>query len=238
MHLDDPDTHKPIIPASLPSDSQTALCTSCHEDPHALNLLERDPHGEARLSCSACHEIHNDNKYPMLLAGPENTLCLDCHASVRSDFALPTHHPVVEQVVACRDCHIEVAQSPKQRSPGGPGEVCVKCHGRMQGPFPFEHEPAVNYSVNDGGCLSCHNPHGSAFPMLLKQSYESPHFSLCTQCHSVPKHLNNAQHGMQFAGVPCGECHADVHGSYDNRFLLDPALRPGCSWTEGGCHQF
>jgi len=239
MHVDDPDTYKPIIPANLPPDSLSAVCTACHKDPHALNLYERDPHGDADLSCSACHKIHNSNEYARLLKGPENSVCLGCHASVRSDFALATHHPVMEGVVTCRDCHIEIAQSPKQRTAGGPGEVCVQCHGSMQGPFPFEHEPAVNYAVNDGGCLNCHKPHGSTFPMLLKQSYESPHFSLCSQCHSVPKHLNNSHHGTQWAGVPCSDCHVDVHGSYVNRFLLDTSLEAqGCFWGGGGCHKF
>jgi DmsE family decaheme c-type cytochrome len=239
MHVDDPDTYKPIIPANLPADSLSAVCTACHKNPHALNMYERDPHIEADLSCDACHKIHNNNDYPALLKASANTVCLDCHASARSDFALPTHHPVMEGVVECRDCHIEIAQSPKQRTAGGPAETCVACHGRMQGPFPYEHEPAVNYAVNDGGCLNCHNPHGSVYPMLLKQSYESPHFSLCSQCHAVPKHLNNMQHGTQWAGVACSDCHVDVHGSYVNRNLLDPSLgAQGCFQGGGGCHKF
>jgi len=235
MHLNDPETYKPIIPANLPADSLTAVCTSCHKDPHALNLYERDPHGDAQLSCTACHKVHhNDNA--MLLRGPENKICLECHASVRSDFALTTHHPVMEGVVACRDCHTEVAQSPNQRKAGGPGEACVQCHGRMQGPFPYEHEAAVNYSANNGGCLNCHNPHGSGFPMLLKQSYESPHYSLCSQCHTVPKHLNNMKHGTKWAGMACYDCHTDIHGSYTSLHLLDPSLQAqGC--MKAGCHQ-
>jgi DmsE family decaheme c-type cytochrome len=236
MHVDDPDEYKPIVPGKLPADSMSAVCTDCHKDPHALNLYERDPHGDADMSCSACHKVHNSNEHASLLKGPENTVCLDCHASARSDFALPTHHPVMEGVVGCRDCHIEIAQSPKQRTRGGPGETCVECHGRMQGPFPFEHDPAVNYSVNEGGCLNCHNPHGSTFPMLLKQSYESPHFSMCSQCHVVPKHLNNMMHGSMWAGVPCNECHTDIHGSYTSPHLLDPSLgSQGC--LKAGCHQ-
>lgn len=236
LHVDDPDTYKPIIPANLPADSMAAVCTACHKDPHALNLYERDPHSVADLTCSACHKIHNTEKRAYLLKAPENDVCLECHASVRSDFAQSTHHPVMEGVVACRDCHTEVAQSPKQHRTGGPAEACVECHGRMQGPFPFEHEPAVSYSVNDGGCMNCHQPHGSSFPMMLKQSYESPHYSLCSQCHVVPKHLNNMKHGTMWAGVPCYECHTDVHGSYTSKHLLDASLESqGC--LKAGCHQ-
>jgi len=236
-HVEDPDTYKPIIPAHLPTDSLSAVCTACHVNPHALNMYERDPHGDAQLSCTSCHEIHNGNKYTKLLKGPENTVCLGCHASVRSDFALSTHHPVLEGVIACRDCHTEVAQSPKQRRAGGPGEACLQCHGQMQGPFPYEHDPAVNYSANEGGCMNCHSPHGSSYPMLLKQSYESPNFALCSQCHAVPsKHLNNMKHGTIWDGVPCYECHTDIHGSYTNKNLLDPSLQAqGC--LKAGCHK-
>lgn len=230
-HVDDPDTYKPLVSADL----LTAVCTSCHKDSHALNLYERDPHGDAKMSCDACHEFHS-YRYAGFLKGPENTTCLSCHASVRSDFALPTHHPVMEGVVACRDCHTEIAQSPKRRKAGGPTEACLNCHGRMQGPFPFEHEPAVNYSANEGGCMNCHSPHGSGYPMLLKQSYDSPHNSLCSQCHTVPGHLNNMQHGTTWASVPCYECHTDIHGSYTNRHLLDPSLQSqGC--LKAGCHK-
>jgi DmsE family decaheme c-type cytochrome len=237
-HLEDPEAYKPVKPSNLPADSLSAVCTACHQDAHPLNLMVRDPHRDANLACSGCHEVHG-NQHASLLKDEPNALCLGCHQSARAGFAMPTHHPVEEGVVECRDCHIEVAQSKKQRTPGGPGETCVKCHGSFQGPFPYEHEAAVNYSVNEGGCLNCHNPHGSTFPMLLKQSYEAPHYSLCSQCHSVPKHLNNVQHGTQWSGVPCGDCHVDVHGSYVNRNLLDQSLQSqGCFLGGGGCHQF
>jgi DmsE family decaheme c-type cytochrome len=238
MHVDDPDTYRPVHPDSLSADSLTAVCAACHADPHALNLYERDPHRDAGMSCKACHQVHG-NQHAALLKDTQNELCLGCHASARAGFAMPTHHPLGEGVVECRDCHIEVAQSKMQRTAGGPGDTCVRCHGAFQGPFPYEHEPAVSYSVNEGGCQNCHNPHGSTFPMLLKQSYESPHYSLCSQCHSVPKHLNNPNHGTQFAGVPCGDCHVDVHGSYVSRHLLDPSLQAqGCFPGGGGCHDF
>ncbi len=237
MHVEDPDTYKPVLPTRLAADSLMAVCTTCHKDPHPVNLYALDPHFDADLSCLACHQVH-DNQHTALLKDEPNDLCLGCHASARAGFAMPTHHPLEDGVVECRDCHIEVAQSKKQRTAGGPGETCVKCHGSFQGPFPYEHEAAVNYSVNDGGCQNCHNPHGSTFPMLLKQSYEAPHYSLCSQCHSVPKHLNNMQHGTQWAGVPCADCHVDVHGSYTNRFLLDSSLETqGCYLGGGGCHQ-
>ncbi|HET6347668.1 MAG TPA: cytochrome c3 family protein [Candidatus Krumholzibacteria bacterium] len=234
-HVDDPDTYKPLNPAKLPADSTKAVCTRCHQNPHALNLYERDPHETADLACTACHQVHQ-HKHAYLLKDEQKDLCLSCHANVRQEFAKTSRHPVMDGVMECMDCHKEVAQSPKQRHPSGPTAVCVTCHGEFQGPFPFEHPAAVDYSTEEGGCMNCHSPHGSQYPRLLTQSYESPHYSLCSQCHSVPKHLNNLKHGTRWAGVPCNECHSDIHGSYTHRNLLDPSLESqGC--LKAGCHK-
>ncbi|HXS10007.1 MAG TPA: cytochrome c3 family protein [Candidatus Krumholzibacteria bacterium] len=217
------------------ADSVAALCTTCHAHPHTLNMFERDPHQDADLSCLSCHRIH-DNKHAGLLVDEQTTLCYSCHPSARADFAKSSRHPVEDGVMNCSDCHMTVNQSKKQHTGSGPGETCVSCHAMFQGPFPFEHQAAVEYSTDDGGCLNCHLPHGSAHPRLLKRSYESPNFALCMQCHSIPKHMNNQNHGTQWAGVPCNECHVDVHGSYESRHLLDPALESqGCFAV--GCHQ-
>ena len=234
-HLEEPEEHPVSNPEHMRADSVSALCTTCHAHPHTLNMLERDPHQDADLSCLSCHRIH-DNKHAGLLVDEQTTLCYSCHPSARADFAKSSRHPVEDGVMQCMDCHMTVNQSKKQHTGSGPGETCVSCHAMFQGPFPFEHQAAVEYSTDDGGCLNCHLPHGSAHPRLLKRSYESPNFSLCMQCHSIPKHMNNQNHGTQWAGVPCNECHVDVHGSYESRHLLDPALESqGCFAV--GCHQ-
>ena len=48
--------------------------------------------------------------------------------------------------------------------------------------------------------MTCHEPHGSALPKMVKQPYEPPHYQLCSQCHSVPRHNSNPMHGTTFAG--------------------------------------
>lgn len=234
-HLDDPD-QLPVTPRAMRADSLTAVCTACHAGAHALNLHERDPHRDADLSCLACHEVHA-NEHVGLLKDEQPDLCYECHASVKGDFAQVSRHPVEDGVVACSDCHAGVAQSAKQRVATGPGGTCVTCHAAFSGPFPFEHQASVDYSTQEGGCLNCHAPHGSSQPRLLTQPYAPPHFDLCTQCHVVPGHQYNVNHGTQFAGVACNECHVDVHGSYESRRFLSPALESqGC--FVAGCHQF
>lgn len=236
-HAEDPETHPAPNPENFPADSLVARCTTCHEDPHALNLFERDPHGAAGLACASCHRVHDSGKHLGLLIDDEPKLCFSCHASEKGDFAMPTHHPVLEGVVTCSDCHVSVAQSAKQHVATGPSQTCTLCHAGFEGPFPYEHQAAVDYSTEEGGCLNCHAPHGSPNPRLLTQSYDAPDYALCVQCHSVPGHQNNPNHGTAWAGMPCADCHVDVHGSYDNANLLDPALvAQGCFAV--GCHAY
>jgi len=236
-HLDEPEENTAFNPEQSSADSLISRCTDCHADAHALNLFERDPHRDAGLACASCHRVHDATPHAGLLVDEEPQLCFSCHATQKADFAMPTHHPVIEGVVRCSDCHQSVAQSAKQHVPSGPSETCTLCHAMFEGPFPFEHAAAVDYSTEEGGCLNCHAPHGAPNPRLLKQSYQSPDFALCSQCHVVPKHQFNSQHGSQWAGVPCNDCHVDVHGSYDNQNLLDPGLvAQGC--FVAGCHAY
>ncbi len=234
-HAEDPDNVPAGNPESLTAALSAAKCATCHVDPHARNAFERDPHADANVNCSSCHRIHNSD-HAGLLRSPEPTLCLDCHASVRSDFAQLSRHPVADGVMNCSDCHTDLAQSAKHGVYSGPGETCVECHGEFRGPFPYQHLAAVAYSSEQGGCLNCHVAHGSSQPRMLKQSYESPGFGLCSNCHVQPGHRFNAQHGDAWANQPCNTCHVDVHGSYTSANFLDPALAAeGC--FAAGCHQ-
>ena len=56
--------------------------------------------------------------------------------------------------------------------------LCFKCHADKQGPFVYEHVP-----VKTEGCTSCHTPHGSTNPRLLRVSQVN---LLCLQCHTFP----------------------------------------------------
>jgi predicted CXXCH cytochrome family protein len=142
---------------------------------------------------------------------------------------------VHDGVVECSECHRTLDESARPLSLDA-NEACTRCHGELEGPFVFEHQATVDYSTEEGGCLACHEPHGSSLPRLLKQPFEPPHFQLCAQCHSVPGHNLNPMHGTEFAGVPCNDCHTDIHGSYDSRLLLSESLR-GSGCFNAGCHR-
>jgi predicted CXXCH cytochrome family protein len=156
---------------------------------------------------------------------------------VRGEFAQPYRHPVSDGIILCSECHRSLDENKRILSYARSDAPCFTCHEEFQGPFPFEHQAAVDYSTQEGGCLTCHAAHGSSLPKMLKQPYEPPHFNLCSQCHIVPGHNFNSRHGDEWAGVPCNECHTDIHGSYVSRLFLTPSLQAqGC--FNAGCHQY
>jgi DmsE family decaheme c-type cytochrome len=235
-HMEDPDANKPANPATVGPRMAAQICSGCHTKSHQQNMQEWNAHAENNVGCTSCHQVHS-NKRPRLLKKPEPDLCLGCHPKIQGEFARSFRHPVFDGVMRCTECHFSLDANNRPLGMRGVGEVCFKCHNEFQGPFPFEHQATVDYSTEEGGCLNCHEAHGSNVPRMLKQSYEPPQFALCTQCHVVPKHQMNSHHGSQWAGKPCNDCHVDIHGSYSNRLFLTPALEAqGCNTL--GCHSF
>ena len=233
---EDPEEYPRISPDTLPPLEAADLCASCHTNSHQQNMSEGNVHSRNEVNCSGCHSVHG-NRNPALLKADQTTLCLDCHTDVTGDFAQPYRHPVSDAIVACSDCHTTLDVNQRELSWNGTNSSCTSCHAEFQGPFPFEHQAAVDYSTEEGGCQACHDPHGSYLPRLLKQPYEPPHYQLCSQCHAVPRHNNNTFHGTTWAGVACNECHTDTHGSFTSRLFLSEELKPqGC--FNVGCHQF
>jgi DmsE family decaheme c-type cytochrome len=232
---DDPEEYPMGNPETADPHSQALLCSSCHQNSHQQNMLEDNVHAENDINCSGCHKVHGNTRQG-LLKSAEFELCLSCHAGVEGQFAQPFRHPVNDGIVKCSECHLTLDRTARDLSLNGKN-ACFECHAEFRGPFPYEHQATVDYSVEEGGCLNCHNAHGSAHPRMLNQPYDSPHFQLCSQCHSVPLHNNNSFHGTQWAGMNCSECHTDIHGSYTSRNFLSESLQgQGC--FNVGCHQY
>jgi len=231
---EDPMANPMTNPSKVGVAAEARICSQCHQNSHQQNMQEKNVHARNDVTCSGCHSVHA-SKEVALLQKPQNQLCMDCHARVEGQFARPFRHPVAEGVIQCSECHLTLDQTTRALSVNGTNEVCLKCHAEFAGPFLYEHPATLDHSTEEGGCLTCHDPHGSSLPRMLKQPYEPPHQQLCTQCHSVPKHYNNIQHGTMWAGVSCNECHVDIHGSYQNRYFVNDALKAqGC--FNASCH--
>jgi DmsE family decaheme c-type cytochrome len=220
-------------PADLDARAEGKLCASCHRNSHQQNMAEKNVHPRHDVNCSGCHSVHA-SKRVALLKQEEVRLCLSCHPRVEGEFARSYRHPVNDGIVKCSECHLTLDVTARDLSFNGK-TPCFKCHGEMAGPFVYEHPATLDFSTEEGGCLNCHEAHGSNNPRLLKQPYAPPHYQLCSQCHSVPRHFQNSMHGSEWAKVPCNDCHVDIHGSYSNRLFLSESLAgQGCFVS---CHQ-
>jgi DmsE family decaheme c-type cytochrome len=99
------------------------------------------------------------------------------------------------------------------RSTPGGDAVCFKCHSDKQGPFAYEHVP-----VKTEGCSSCHTPHGSTTPRLLRVSQIN---LLCLQCHTFPAASPiGPSHNLSQKYQACTMCHPAIHGSNLNVALM------------------
>jgi DmsE family decaheme c-type cytochrome len=182
--------------------------------------------------CTSCHSIHKSPAPQYLLAEKQSDLCFGCHNTVKAQFSMPFKHRVLEGFMNCTDCHNphgsyaptwRMANRPRLVDQAVPNEEpCLKCHTDKRGPFVFEHA-----AVRVDGCESCHFPHGSTNPRLLRRPAV---FTLCLECHNGATGF-----GRTGAGIPtqtpshnmadpkfrnCTTCHVRIHGSNsDERFL-------------------
>jgi DmsE family decaheme c-type cytochrome len=221
VHSDEGDPAMITNPAKEQLATTENLCLNCHKFESADPTLG-SAHYEIGSGCADCHKVHSDS--PNLLQNSEPGLCFDCHRDMRAKAQLPSHHPVLEGLINCSDCHSIHGGSVKFAAMGDGRDLCFSCHASKQGPFIFEHEP-----VNED-CGICHEPHGTVADNLLIQNEPF----LCLTCHPMHFHTQlvgvegsftpplypergpytSTQDGMKEAFLTkCTQCHSEVHGS-------------------------
>lgn len=187
-------------------------CLTCHQQNQERGNWSRSPHATNAVTCIGCHSPHHARESNALLIAATPALCYRCHTEQKADFAKPFRHRVNEGLIQCQDCHNPhggyIVRRALRTTPSQE-EVCYKCHRDKQGPFLYEHLP-----VKTEGCVSCHTPHGSVNPRLLRVQ---PVNVLCMQCHSpapnsatpaIPSFHNQTQKYQA-----CTMCHPMIHGS-------------------------
>lgn len=189
----------------------SARCLACHEYGEEHANFKRSVHLQNEVGCTNCHQVHQSNPPPRLLAKPQPQLCYTCHLDVRPDFSKPFRHRVNQNLVKCTDCHNPHGGFLTQqlRSTEAQDAVCFKCHTEKAGPFVFEHAP-----VKTEGCVFCHTPHGSSNPRLLRRSQVN---QLCLECHTLtvdsPVPNPPSFHNQAAKYQACTMCHTQIHGS-------------------------
>jgi DmsE family decaheme c-type cytochrome len=193
-------------------------CLGCHASGKDHGNFSRSAHSENNLSCLSCHSSHHATTDHFLLTNSQPSLCYGCHQKMKAQFNLPSHHRVEEGLVKCADCHNPHGgfERKQLRSAAARDSVCFTCHVDKQGPFVFEH-PAVKTE----GCETCHSPHGSPNPHLLKASNLN---IFCLKCHTGSTFASASGtpdfHNQAGAYQACTICHVAVHGSnFDRHFL-------------------
>jgi len=195
-----------------PAGWATLQCLNCHQDDAEHSGFLASAHGRNSVSCVACHQVHPTPSNFGLLKEEEKDLCTSCHPATRAEFRKPYHHPVLEGAVLCSDCHSSHTEDdrPLRSLAVGPEEGCLSCHSDKKGPFVFEPPPG---KLN--GCATCHEPHGSINPKMLRRTQV---VQLCLECHSMTPGVATSQppsfHDIRTARFRnCTVCHREIHGS-------------------------
>jgi predicted CXXCH cytochrome family protein len=168
---------------------------------------------------------------------PTQKSCVDCHSKEASTWSgrASKHGPVVEG--KCESCHLRHGVVGVLRLAAGDPELCLACHTMEGAPPPsarsgkdiapnrplkshkFTHPPGESLK-----CGSCHDPHGSDHPALLKEEGSAA----CLTCHKPESFQGTSIHPAD--KVACLTCH-DPHGTGQPSSLAkEPAKL--CS----GCH--
>lgn len=217
-------------------------CTGCHAE--MTEGLANSPYIHSAVQESKCTACHNPHSAPAagLLQKDLEELCLECHKQVGRDVKKArTKHAALyldEKCSACHSTHFStypaLLNAPEQ-------EVCLSCHGQddfsKSNPLrniakEIKNKPILHGPLQEGKCSSCHNPHGSDNPRLLKgkypqnfyQPYEKDSYEFCLGCHdknllrfpetSIYTQFRNGKQNLHFVhvadkykGRTCRACH-------------------------------
>lgn len=196
-----------------------AGCESCH----GPSSIHSESGGETKppYSFTAGRPMANDfgaNGVTPNARAVEN-VCFTCHAEVRGQFSLASHHPVPEGRMTCIECHPPhkgTAHLGGSTALKSQDDTCLKCHPTQRGPYVFEHEAMHE------GCTSCHGAHGTVNAKMLTARDSN----LCLKCHFQQVsggqiRIGGADHTVRVQQGTCwtAGCHEAVHGSRVNSSL-------------------
>ena len=135
------------------------------------------------------------------LAFAEEMDCSMCHPQKTSGKSL--HAAVLN---GCKFCHIGVDASdiPHKFNTSlpygltiGQEKLCFSCHEAGE----MTNGTSVHSLVKSGMCTTCHDPHSSAYPKLLKAD------NICYTCHNRSDFMAKGSVHMPVAANMCTSCH-------------------------------
>jgi DmsE family decaheme c-type cytochrome len=222
--------------AALPTGYVGAeTCKACHEEAFqkfsqtkmGRLFLNQPRNTTERLACESCHgpgQAHVDagggkGKGGMITFAKNdptpvekrNATCLTCHTKGNRVFWKGSSHEARD--VACTNCHkVMENHSPRaQLAKETELETCGTCHQQKRAAqMRSSHMPLREGKMT---CTSCHNPHGTVTPALLKENSLN---DTCYTCHAEKRGPFLWTHPP--VQESCANCH-DPHGSNHEKML-------------------
>ncbi|HET7875047.1 MAG TPA: DmsE family decaheme c-type cytochrome [Methylomirabilota bacterium] len=220
-----------------PSDAYVGseTCKGCHED--QFNKFAKTKMGRLMLhqarnaaeaqACESCHgpgKAHADAGGGKGVGGmitfakndptpieKRNQICLACHTKGPRVFWKGSPHD--SRDVACTSCHTVMEDvSPRaQLKQETVMETCGSCHLKQRAQqYRSSHMPLREGKMT---CTSCHNPHGTTTPSLLKANSLN---DTCYTCHTEKRGPFLWTHPP--VTESCANCH-DPHGTNHENML-------------------
>jgi DmsE family decaheme c-type cytochrome len=203
-------------------------CAACHED--AATALAATTHGrtsktdwDGAVGCETCHgpgaehaETTDPTKIRVLKALPaieQSAACLTCHEQgQRSHWKGSAHDGRNLSCLTCHTIHQSGTPHPALLTKANEFETCGSCHLRRKATLMRSaHMPLREGTMT---CSSCHDPHGSTGPSLLRQESVNDN---CYTCHAEKKAPTLWEHPP--VKENCLTCH-DPHGSLHPRMQV------------------
>lgn len=238
----------PVVAAALPEGYVgPAACKDCHEESYekfagtrmGRIFLHQPRDARERLGCESCHgpgkahaEAGGDPaksvgfitfaKKDRTPVDRRNQVCLDCHQKGNRLFWNGSAHEA--RNVACTSCHrLMEDHSPKaQLARPTELETCGSCHLKQRAQqMRTSHMPVREGKMT---CTSCHNPHGTVTPALLREPSLN---DTCYRCHAEKRGPFLWPHAPVVES--CANCH-EPHGSNHENMLkmVKPRLCQTC----------
>lgn len=186
-----------------PRDMRERLgCENCH-GPGAAHVAAGGGKGKGGLITFAKNDPTPVEK--------RNQVCLACHSKGQHLFWTGSAHD--SRDVACTSCHRIMERVSERHQLAKPTEIetCGTCHlERRAQQMRYSHMPLREGKMT---CTSCHNPHGTTTPALLKDISAN---DTCYRCHAEKRGPFLWTHPPVLES--CMNCH-DPHGSNHERML-------------------
>lgn len=183
------------------------------------------------VDCKSCHNV----KYTDPL---RHEACLDCHVDYHEGQLM-----VNNQILDCRNCHIEESFSPSLFTIEKHNELEFKLTGAHLATPCFEchlEEEKWNFNIINQNCVNCHlDPHLG----LISDKYYP--YQKCDQCHKTDAwnivyfdhSLTNWELEGTHARIDCRSCHYSENETSGELIQQFSNLEPQCTQCHMDIHQ-